>query len=66
MEYKARYLDFPYHCSISELYNKDKENPNILPYTPLELKLRQQIYVKIGLDLHLDPINHALEAMDAM
>ena len=31
-----------------------------------ELKLRQQIDFKIGLDLHLDPIIHALEAMDDM
>ena len=31
-----------------------------------ELKLRQQIYFKIELDLHLDPITHALEAVDDM
>ena len=31
-----------------------------------ELKLRQQIYFKIGLDLHLDPVIHTLEAMDDM
>ena len=31
-----------------------------------ELKLRQQICFKIGLVLPLDPIIHALEAMDDM
>ena len=32
----------------------------------IELKLRQQIYFKIGLVLPLDPIIHALKAMDDM
>ena len=31
-----------------------------------KLKLRQQIYFKIGLDLHLDLIIRTLEAMDYM